>query len=144
MEGCSEELCDLFRGIANCKIGDGSTVLFWSDLWNDNVMQIKFPRLYSFAKNKNISVSQFLLNNSLQSQFHLPLSEQAYHEYQGLQEYILKILGVTCEGAGTIRHLDSTTYPTKIYSLLLPFSGFGIQSAATNSECSPGFCSWIG
>ena len=51
------KLCDLFRGIANCKIGDRSTVLFWSDLWNDNVMQIKFPRLYSFAKNKNISVS---------------------------------------------------------------------------------------
>ena len=59
------KLCDLFRGIANCKIRDGSTVLFWSDLWNDNVMQIKFLRLYSFAKNKNISVSQFLLNNSL-------------------------------------------------------------------------------
>jgi len=55
---------------------------------------------------------------------------------------ILKILGVTCGGAATIRHLDSTTYPTKIYSLLLPFSGFGIQSAATNSECSPGFYSW--
>ena len=28
------KLCDLFRGIVECKIGDGSTVLFWSDLWN--------------------------------------------------------------------------------------------------------------
>jgi hypothetical protein len=54
-------------------------------------MQIKFPRLYSFAKNKKISVSQFLLNNSLHTQFHLPLSEQAYHEYQDLQEYIQTI-----------------------------------------------------
>jgi hypothetical protein len=34
------KLCDLFRGIATCKIGDGSTVLFWSDLWSDNVIQI--------------------------------------------------------------------------------------------------------
>jgi hypothetical protein len=81
------KLCDLFRGIANCKIGDGSTVLFWSDLWNDNVMQIKYPRLYSFAKNKNISVAQFLTNNTLEMQFHLPLSEQAYQEYQSLQDY---------------------------------------------------------
>jgi len=85
------KLCDLFRGIANCRIGDGSTVLFWSDLWNDNVMQVKFPRLYSFTRHKRISVSQFLLNNSLESQFHLPLSEQAYQEFQSLQEYIQTI-----------------------------------------------------
>ena len=81
------KLCDLFRGIANCKLGDGSTVLFWSDLWNDSVLQIKFPRLFSFAKNRKVSVSEFLLNN-IESQFHLPLSEQAYQEYQALQDYI--------------------------------------------------------
>jgi hypothetical protein len=84
------KLCDLFRGIANCNIGDGSTVLFWSDLWNGNVMQIKYPRLFSFARNKKISVSQFLTNNNL-DQFHLPLSEQAYQEYQSLQGYIQTI-----------------------------------------------------
>jgi len=85
------KLCDLFRGITNCKLGDGSTVLFWSDLWNDNVMQSKFPRLFSFAKNKKISVLQSLSNNNLQSQFHLPLSEQAYQEYQRMQDYIQSI-----------------------------------------------------
>jgi len=53
------KLCDLFRGIAECKIGDGSTVLFWSDLWNDNILQTKYPRLFFFAKNKNITVAQF-------------------------------------------------------------------------------------
>jgi len=85
------KLCDLFRGIANCKIGNGSTVLFWSDLWNDNVMQNNFPRLFTFAKNKKISVLQFLSNNNLESQFHLPLSEQAYQEYQTMQDYIQTI-----------------------------------------------------
>jgi len=85
------KLCDLFRGITNCKLEDGSTVLFWSNLWNDNVMQSKFPRLFSFAKNKKISVLQFLSNNNLQSQFHLPLSEQAYQEYQRMQDYIQSI-----------------------------------------------------
>jgi hypothetical protein len=24
--------CDKFRGIANCIVGDGSTVMFWSDI----------------------------------------------------------------------------------------------------------------
>jgi hypothetical protein len=72
------KLADHFRGIASCKVGDGSTILFWSDIWNDNLLQQRLPRLYSFAKNKNISVATFLQNNSLERQFHLPFSEQAF------------------------------------------------------------------
>jgi hypothetical protein len=30
------KLCDIFRGISSCEVGDGKTVLFWHDLWNDN------------------------------------------------------------------------------------------------------------
>jgi hypothetical protein len=71
------KLVDLFRGVASCQVGDGTTVLFWSDVWNDHLMQHQFPRLFSYAKNKNISVVQFLLNNR-EAQFHLPLSEQAF------------------------------------------------------------------
>lgn len=87
------KLCDVFRGIANatCKIGDGSTVLCWSNLWNDNMMQHKYPRLYSFTKNKNPSVAQFLTNNTLKAQFYLPISVQALQEYRNLQEYIQTI-----------------------------------------------------
>jgi hypothetical protein len=54
------KLCDLFRGISNCKVGDGKTVLFWHDLWNDNICRNKFPRLFTFAKNQSISVASFL------------------------------------------------------------------------------------
>jgi hypothetical protein len=61
--------------------------MFWSDVWND-LLHNRFPRLYSFAKNKQISVAQFLLNNSIQEQFHLPLSVQAFQEYQDLQQLI--------------------------------------------------------
>jgi hypothetical protein len=67
-------LCDEYRAVANCKIGDGATVLFWSDAWNDLLLERKFPRLYSYAKNKNISVARFILNNRIEDQFHLPLS----------------------------------------------------------------------
>jgi hypothetical protein len=48
----------------------------------------KFPRLYSFARNKKIPVANFLTNNTLEAQFHLPLSKQAYQEFQGLQAHI--------------------------------------------------------
>ena len=55
------------------------------------MMQHKYPRLYSFTKNKNPSVAQFLTNNTLKAQFYLPISVQALQEYQNLQEYIQTI-----------------------------------------------------
>jgi hypothetical protein len=82
------KLCDAFRGVAACQVGNGTTVMFWSDVWNDLLLQNHFPRLYSFAKNKQILVAQILLNNSIQEQFHLPLSVQAFQEYQDLQQLI--------------------------------------------------------
>jgi hypothetical protein len=29
------KLCDAFRGIATCQVGNGTTVMLWSDVWND-------------------------------------------------------------------------------------------------------------
>jgi hypothetical protein len=81
----------MFRGIATCSIGNGTIVKFWSDVWNEHHLQHKFPWLYSYAKNKNISVAQFLLNNNINDQFNLPLSVEAFQEYQELQELIQKI-----------------------------------------------------
>jgi hypothetical protein len=72
-------------------MGDDSIVLFWLDIWNDHLLQNKLPRLFSFAKNKTISVAQFLLNNSIEQQFHLPLSVQAFQEYQDVQQIIQQI-----------------------------------------------------
>jgi hypothetical protein len=54
------KLCDTYRGIAKCTVGDRTTVLFWSDILNDLLLENKFPRLFSFAKNKLISVAKFL------------------------------------------------------------------------------------
>jgi hypothetical protein len=77
------KLCDTYRGIAKCSIGDGSSVLFWSDIWNDLLLQDKFPRLFSFAKDKLISVATFF-NTPQMSElfiFHCPRisSSSDYH-----------------------------------------------------------------
>jgi hypothetical protein len=85
------KLAGKFRGIAACKVGSGTTVLLWSDVWNEQHLQYKYPRLYSFAKNKDISVAQFLTHNTAQQQFHLPLSVEAFQEYQDLQQLIQQI-----------------------------------------------------
>jgi hypothetical protein len=44
------KLCDIYIGIDKCSVGDGTTVLFWSDIWSDQLLQDKFPILFSFAK----------------------------------------------------------------------------------------------
>jgi hypothetical protein len=81
-------LCDMFRGVATCTVGNGTSVLFWKDVWNNNHLDEAFPRLFSFAKNQDISVAEFLQNNIIEDQFHTPLSNEAFQEYQELQNLI--------------------------------------------------------
>jgi hypothetical protein len=38
---------------------EGNTLYFWRDTWNAWMLQWKFPQLYSFALNKNISLKAF-------------------------------------------------------------------------------------
>jgi hypothetical protein len=79
--------CDLFRGVTTCKIENGTTVLFW----NDSVIQDRFCRLYTYARNKSISVAKFLSEDNMLCHFHLPLSVQAYQELMQLQELIQQL-----------------------------------------------------
>jgi hypothetical protein len=46
------KLVDQFRGISSYIVGDGTTVLFWLDIWNNHLLHNKYPRLFSFAKKK--------------------------------------------------------------------------------------------
>ncbi|TVU07261.1 hypothetical protein EJB05_47309, partial [Eragrostis curvula] len=75
---------DHYRGIATCRVGDGKTVMLWNDLWNGHLLKDEFPRLYSFAKNVKISVADYVGNQSIHDQFHLPLSQEAFQELQSL------------------------------------------------------------
>ena len=58
----------------------------WTDMWNDECLQHKLPHLLSYAKNPHISVCEFLQTPNMQDHFFLPLSQQAYHEYQCLEQ----------------------------------------------------------
>jgi hypothetical protein len=39
-------LHDLYRGIAKCAMGNGATVTFWEDLWLDEVLSQKIPKVF--------------------------------------------------------------------------------------------------
>ena len=81
----------LYRRIARCQLGDGSTVLFWEDLWNSEVLSLKFPSLFSFVKNQRISIKEVMETEDLDSLVFLPLSEQAYSQLHTLQTDLVSV-----------------------------------------------------
>jgi hypothetical protein len=143
---------DTFRSVAQCVVGDGSSVMFWSDLWNGNLLQQKFPRLYSFAKNKGISVATFLQNNNLEQQFytpppylHMPIKNilpcrrsSSRHKSQQVE----KINGNTFGVMITTHPQNFTISPIRMCSLLAQSFGFGILAAPTKSRSLPGLSLW--
>jgi hypothetical protein len=50
------KLIPLYRGIASCQVNNGSSVLFWKDMWSDSVIGEEFPRAFSFCRDGDISV----------------------------------------------------------------------------------------
>ena len=74
------QFVDIFRGISAYTVQDGKSYLFWEDLWNNKVRDLVYHRIYSFARNSNLSVLMFSTSD-LPQLFALPLSEQAFQEY---------------------------------------------------------------
>ena len=78
------KLINDFKGIASVQIKDGKTCLLWQDLWNGLVPMQSYPELFSFAKNRCISVQKTLSTDQIQTIFHLPSSQQAFAQMQEL------------------------------------------------------------
>ncbi|TVU49858.1 hypothetical protein EJB05_01197, partial [Eragrostis curvula] len=75
---------DHYRGITDCKVGNGETVLLWHDMWNGKILMEELPRLYPYARDTNISLQDFNQVSSIQEAFHAPLSVQAFQDWENL------------------------------------------------------------
>lgn len=85
-------LMDIYRGITSCIPGAGDTILLWKDLWDKNgVLQDSYKRLFSYAKEEDISLANFLADPTPDQNFMLPLSIQAREELDGLNEKLSQI-----------------------------------------------------
>ena len=51
----------------------------------DDVLSDKYPRAFSYAKEEDASVKNFLASSSLSEAFHTPISPQAFAEVCNLQ-----------------------------------------------------------
>jgi retron-type reverse transcriptase len=75
-----------FREIAKCIPANGLTISIWFDEYEDQPLNLKYPQLHQFVTDKKISVSKALLTSDLLSLFNLPLSREAFNEYQSFSE----------------------------------------------------------
>jgi len=86
------KLLDKYKGMASEMMSDGQSCLLWDDLWNGQVRKLQFPKLYSFAKNKSISLSKALGIVTFHDLFSLPVSIEAYNQLQDFQLELSEIL----------------------------------------------------
>jgi hypothetical protein len=85
------KLTPIYRGITKILIGDGSTALFWKDNWKDGIHSEMYPRAFSYARNEDVSIQDFLTASRLSDNFYLPLSPQALEETRNLQNDVTRI-----------------------------------------------------
>ena len=87
------KLVDKFRNITVVNLGVGDSIFFWLDKWyfldSHETNAERFPRLLSFVLNSKTSVSQVYETQELSSLFYLPLSNQAFEEFNIQQQALV-------------------------------------------------------
>jgi hypothetical protein len=138
----------IFRNIARCSLGDGTTVTFWDDCWSGNeVLAHHFPRLFSFARNPSISVSKVMAAADLDTLFSLPISQEAFEELETLGQF-LELQAFDEESKDTwIYQWGNTTYSSsKLYKLAFQnLPEHPVFSWLWKSKCTPRvkFFAWL-
>jgi hypothetical protein len=75
------KLLPTYKGIAQATLGLGDSILFWADMWNERVLEITYPELFSFTMNPSVTVKIVTEMSSLQELFQLPLSVEAFDQF---------------------------------------------------------------
>jgi hypothetical protein len=110
------KLSDDYTSITSVKIGNGSSAIFWSDLWKNEVLDARFSRLFSFAKDKMQSVKDFLHKDSMLENFHLPLSVEAHAELSKLKDLLFDVhLRDSSNDSWVLRLGHEALKPSKTY-----------------------------
>jgi hypothetical protein len=82
----------ILSSVAQVKLGNGRTTLFWKDQWMPQHLEYTYPVLFSFAINKECAVESQFSHNTWQLQLHPNLSYQAETELQVLLQNLQTII----------------------------------------------------
>ena len=85
------QLVEQYKALARCNLGDGRSAYFWSDLWSEDILQQKFPHLYSFVLNPRLTIQQVVTTEYLEDLFHLPLSAEAHEQFLHIEDICLTL-----------------------------------------------------
>ena len=80
------KLLSLFKDLAPVQVKDGKSCLLWSDSWVTQICSQAYPELFSFAKCHSTTVHMAVTNAQLHDLFHLPLSQEAFGQFQTLSD----------------------------------------------------------
>jgi hypothetical protein len=75
------KLLPTYKRIAQATLGSGDSILFWADMWNGRVLEITYPKLFSFTTNPSVTVKTVTEMSSLQEMLQLPLSVEAFDQF---------------------------------------------------------------
>lgn len=67
-----------YKGMAHVEVYNGQTCQLWDDVRNGCAKRMSFPELYSFSKDKLISLAMAHAKEDWTDLFNLPLSVQAH------------------------------------------------------------------
>lgn len=98
---------------------DGDTVLFWDDRWHGDILNQQFPELASFSTCPNATLKEIKESNSLIQHFHLPLSQQAYMQFQDLYDILAHAQQNQGNDQWIFNGANSTFSSLKIYKQII-------------------------
>ena len=81
-----------FKSIATPHVENGESIFYWHDNWDNQSLVVEAPELFSYAKNKSISVQRAFSIDDFSSLFQLPLSQAAFLQMQDIQQLIVNRL----------------------------------------------------
>lgn len=78
------KLLSKFKSFAVLLVRDGATCFLWHDPWNSTIWSQQFPELYSFCRDRSISLKAAIAQPLPKDLFHVPLTTEAYTQFQQL------------------------------------------------------------
>jgi hypothetical protein len=109
--------------------GNGHSIHLWSDKWNDSILLRKLSQLFSFAKNKKITIQHAVqqMQEDRYKMFHTPLSTVADEQCTRLQNTLNSIVilmeNSPMENDKWSLHGNSVKYSTKKVYLAITKKG---------------------
>lgn len=136
-------LHNLYRGVARCSIGDGSTVLFWDDAWSQEVLSNKYPHLFSFAHSDHSSVKHIMDAQDLESIFFLPLTLSCWNYKSTCNRFHTrwkrKTSGHSFGELLIIHQVECTSMCSQVCRCHKPSSFYGRLEVCSELRSLPGF-----